>query len=66
MWPVHLERASKFTGLMTWSVDRSILRREDKSCQVGGHSLLKGYGAGGWVGIPVTFSISCEGAVREL
>ena len=28
MWPVHLERASRFTGLMTWSVDRSILGRE--------------------------------------
>lgn len=51
MWPVHLERASKFTGLMTWSVDRSILWRKE-SCQVRRCSLLAGFGAGGQLGIP--------------
>lgn len=35
MWPVHLESASKFTGLMTWSVDRSILGREDSLVRLG-------------------------------
>ena len=28
MWPVHLERDSRSTGLMTWAVDHSILDRE--------------------------------------
>ena len=25
MWPVHLERESRSTGVMTWAVDHSIL-----------------------------------------
>jgi hypothetical protein len=35
MWPVHLERASRFTGLMTWSVDRSILVTQNSLLRAG-------------------------------
>lgn len=63
MWPVHLERASKFTGLMTWSVDRSILWRKE-SCQVRRCSLLGGFGAGGTVGHPWPLGSLSPSAVR--
>lgn len=54
MWPVHLDSASKFTGLMTWSVDRSILGRKERldGAQADAHSssLLSHSGAAGKAG----------------
>lgn len=68
MCPVHLESASRFTGLMTWSVDRSILRREGRLQGAGrpgrpGGSLLSHSGA---VGRPEgPGPINCETADRS-
>lgn len=69
MWPVHLESASKFTGLITWSVDRSILGREDSLVRLGDIpcSVVMGQQEGWAVLTPGQLCpISCESAARAL